>query len=69
MLAQHGHTQCVRNTHLLGDLGHAPAMKNFKIIHSESASETVFGYKYNSFNLTCMLASCNLRSYMLITDY
>ena len=29
MLAQHGHTQCVRNMHLLGDLGHAPAMKIF----------------------------------------
>ena len=26
--AQHGHTQFVRNTHLLGDLGHAPATKN-----------------------------------------
>ena len=22
--AHHGHTQCVRNTHSLGDLGHAP---------------------------------------------
>ena len=54
MWAQHGHTQCVRNMHLLGDLGHAPAMK---IIHSEIASEAVFGHKYNSFSLTCMLAS------------
>ena len=53
--AQHGHTQCVRNMHLLGHLGHTPAMK---IIHSEIASEAVFGHKYNSFSLTCMLASC-----------
>ena len=28
--------------------GHAPATKNFKIIHSEIASEAVFGHKYNS---------------------
>ena len=24
--AQHGHIQCTRNTHLLGELGHAPAV-------------------------------------------
>ena len=52
MWAQHGHTQCVRNMHLLGDLGHAPATKNFKIIHSE----VIFGHKYNSLSLTA--ASC-----------
>ena len=47
--AQHGHTQCMRiNTHLLGDLGHTPAMK---ILHSEVASEAVFGHKYNSSDL------------------
>ena len=46
--AQHGHTQRVRNTHLLGDLGHTPAMKIFSIIHSEIASEAVFGHKYHS---------------------
>ena len=61
--AQHGYTQYVRNTHLLGDLGHAPAMKNFKIIHSEIASEAVFGHKYNSFRLTCMVASCKHETY------
>ena len=64
--AQHGHTQCaVRNTthnHLLGDLGHAPAMK---IIHSEIASEAVFDHKYHSFSRTCMLA---FMSHMLIID-
>ena len=27
--AQHGHIQCVHNTHLLEELGHAPAMKIF----------------------------------------
>ena len=27
MWAHHGHTQCVRNTHLLEDMGHVPAMK------------------------------------------
>ena len=35
MWARHGHTQCVRNTHLLRDLEHALAIKDFKIIHSE----------------------------------
>ena len=29
MWAQHGHIQCVHNMHLLGKLGHAPAMKIF----------------------------------------
>ena len=50
----------VCNTHLLGDLGHALTMKNlnFKIIHFEIASEAIFCHKYNSFSLTCMLASC-----------
>ena len=52
------HTQCVRNMHLPGDLGHAPPMKIFKIIHSEIVSEAVFGHKYNPFSLTCMVASC-----------
>ena len=37
---QHGHTQCVCNMHLLGDLGHIPTMI-FLIIHSEIASEAV----------------------------
>ena len=46
--AQHGHTQRVHSTHLLGDLGHTPAMKIFQIIHSEIASEAVFSHKYNS---------------------
>ena len=53
--AQHGHIQCARNTHLLGELGDAPATNFF--IHSEIASEAVFGHKYHSFSLTCMLAS------------
>ena len=37
MWAQHGHIQCARNTHLLGELGHAPSMKVFffEILHSE----------------------------------
>ena len=42
---QHGHIQCVGNTHLLGDLGHTPTMNFQKIIHSEIASEAVFGHK------------------------
>ena len=57
-----GHIQCSRNTHLLGELGYAPAMKiYFEIIHSEIVSETVSeivsGHKYHSFTLTCMLTS------------
>ena len=31
MWAQHGHTQCVRNSHLPGDLGHVPAMKHYTL--------------------------------------
>ena len=37
----HGHTQCVHNMHLVGNLEHAPAMKNVKIIHSEIACDAV----------------------------
>ena len=37
--------------HLLRDLGHALAIKFFEIIHSEIASEAVFGHKYNSSDL------------------
>ena len=70
--AQHGHTQRVRNTHLLGDLGHTPAMKIFYIIHSEIASEAVFGHKINTILQTYLYArfmsARNLRSHMLITD-
>ena len=57
MWGQHGHTQCVCNMHLLGNLGHAPAMKSLKVIHSEIASEAIYSHKYHSFSLTCMLAS------------
>ena len=53
MWAQHGHTQHVCNTHLLGNLGHTPALK---IIHSEKSSDAIFGHKYHSFSPTCMLA-------------
>ena len=28
---QHGHTQCMRNMHLQGNLGHAPASKNLTL--------------------------------------
>ena len=66
--SQHGHTQCVRNTHLLGNLGHAPPRK---IIHSEKSLSFIYlktctkytniaflpEIKYHSFSLTCMLAS------------
>ena len=31
MWAQHGHTKHVCNTHLLGNLGHAPAMKLYTL--------------------------------------
>ena len=37
--AQHGHIPCAHNTHLFGELGHAPAMKIFETVHSEIASE------------------------------
>ena len=33
----HSVAQCVRNMHMLGNLGHAPAMKIFLIKHSEIA--------------------------------
>ena len=59
MWAQHGHTQCVRDPHLLGDLhvGHTPTMK---ILHSdhEIASVAVFGHKYHSSNLyACFMSA------------
>ena len=61
--AQHGHTQCARiNTHLLGDLGHTPAMK---ILHSEIASEAVFGHKYHSSDLP--VCSLHFRMKLAIT--
>ena len=44
---------------LLGELGHASAIK---ILHSEIASEVVFGYRYHFFSLTCMLTSCPHKS-------
>ena len=50
-----GHIQCACNTHPLGELGHAPAVKIF--IHSEIASEAIFGHKHHSFSLICILAS------------
>ena len=54
--AQHGHSMgtlsvCIANMHLLGDLGHAPAMKNFKPTHSEIAFKAVFSNKYHSSDL------------------
>ena len=52
-----GHTQCMHNMYLLGNLGHAPTMKIFTIIHSIIASEAVFSHGYHSFSLTCMLTS------------
>ena len=52
--ARHGHIQCASNMHLLGELGQAPAIE---IMHSEIASKAIFGHKYHSFSLTCMLAS------------
>ena len=61
--AQHGHTQCVRiNMHLLGDLGHTPAMK---ILHSEITSEAVFGHKYHSSDLP--VNSLHVRMKLAIT--
>ena len=32
----HDHIQCMRNTHLLGQLGHAPAIQIFSEIASEA---------------------------------
>ena len=40
--AQYRHIQCAHNTHLLGELGHTPAMNFFPIIHSEIASEILW---------------------------
>ena len=68
-VAQHGHIQCVRNTQSASG---PRVCSHHKKTHLEIASEAIFGHKYYSFSLTCMLASCphqNLRSYMLITDY
>ena len=35
--AHHGHIQCMPNTQLLGEMGRAPTMKSFEIIHPEVA--------------------------------
>ena len=56
-VAQHGHTQYLRNTYLLGDLGHVPAMKK---IHSEITSEAIFSHKYHSSDLPV----CSLHVHM-----
>ena len=45
--AQHGHTQCVRNTHLVENLGHTPAVEIYKFY----TLKLLFAYKYYSFNL------------------
>ena len=55
MWAQHGHTQCVCNTHLLGDLGHTPTMKKFL---NCTLWDLCFRPQILFFRLTCMLASC-----------
>ena len=47
------HIQCMHNTHLLGELGHTPAMK----FYTDITSEAVFGHKYHSFSHTCELTS------------
>ena len=54
MWAQHEHIQRVHDMHLLGVLGYATTMKIFEIIHSEIASEAIFGHKFHPFSLNCM---------------
>ena len=51
--------------HLLGELGHAPAMK---ILHSEITSVAAFGHKYHSFSLTCIpVSSLHVRKKQSLT--
>ena len=54
--------------HLLGDLGHAPAMKHFKNHTPWDHFWGCFRLQTPFFRLTCMLASWNLRSDMPVTD-
>ena len=49
------HIQCARNTHLLGELGHAPAMKLYTL---RSLLRPSLATNTHSFRLTCKLASC-----------
>ena len=49
--AHHGHTQSARNTHLLGDLRHAPAKKIFFNYTLWDRFWGRFGHKYNSSDL------------------
>ena len=58
MWAQNGHIQCTHSMHLLGELGHAPAMKIFEIIHFEIASEANFWPETCMHHSFRMLASC-----------
>ena len=64
MWAQHDHIQCVRNTHLLGELGHAPAIQIF--FDSEIASEA-----FLATNTTlAVLPVCSLHVHMkVISDH
>ena len=63
--AQHGHAQCVRNMHLLGDLGHTTlTIKKFSIIHSEI---TVFGHKSHSSDLP--VCSLHVRTKLVIAQW
>ena len=50
------------STHLLGDLGHTPTIKT---LHSEIASEAVFGHKYHSSDLP--VCSLHVRMKLAIT--
>ena len=67
--AHHRHIQCTPSMHLLGEMGHAPAIKVFWIIHPEIASEAVLGNKYHSFKsyLYARFMSTFKQSHMLIT--
>ena len=59
MWAQHGHIQCVHNTHLLGKQRHASAMKIF--LHSEIASKVIFLPQIPFFSV---LPVCSLHVHM-----
>ena len=67
--AHHRHIQCMPSMHLLGEMGHAPAIKVFWIIHPEIGSEAVLGNKYHSFKsyLYARFMSTFKQSHMLIT--
>ena len=59
MWAQYGHTHCVHNMYLLGNLGHTPTLKSFvRLFLATNAIHSVLLY-------ACFMSTWNLRSCLI----